>query len=94
MGCNRGQCNRGQTTFIALALSEIVACPLLPAADGLNRPKTMFDVMVPKMDNNYFFSKSYIPTPYGTAGAIYLLGVGGKGYELGDKIHEGPKNEN
>lgn len=23
-------CNRGQTTFIALALSEIVACPLLP----------------------------------------------------------------
>ena len=24
-------CNRGQTTFIALALSGIVVCPLLPA---------------------------------------------------------------
>lgn len=62
-------------------------------ADGLNRPKSIFGVMVSKMDNNYYLPLTYKPTPYGTAGAIYVLGVGGKGYDLGGKILSGHENE-
>lgn len=50
--------------------------------------------MVSRMDNNFYIPLSYKPTPYGTAGAIYLLGVGGKGYDLGGKILGGQGHEN
>ncbi|WP_301151112.1 DUF637 domain-containing protein [Metapseudomonas otitidis] len=63
-------------------------------ADGLNRPNSIFGVMVSRMDNNYFLPLTYKSTPYGTAGAIYLLGVGGKGYDFGGKIINGQENEN
>jgi filamentous hemagglutinin len=62
--------------------------------DGLNRTKSIFGVMVSRMDNNFYIPLTYKPTPYGTAGAIYLLGVGGKGYDLGNKIIGGQEHEN
>ena len=55
-------------------------------ADGLNRPNSTFGVMVSRMDNNYFLPLTYKSTPYGAAGAIYLLGVGGKGCDFGVKL--------
>lgn len=48
-------------------------------ADGFNRQNSIFRVMVSRMENNCFLPLAYKSTPYGTAGAIYLLGVGGKG---------------
>lgn len=62
--------------------------------DGLNRQNSIFGVVVSRMDNNYFLPLTYKSTPYGTAGAIYLLGVGGKGYDFGGKIINGQENEN
>ncbi|MGR1219871.1 hypothetical protein ACUYGA_23625 [Metapseudomonas otitidis] len=50
--------------------------------DGFNRLNSIFRVMVSRMDNNCFLPLTYKSTPYGTAGAIYLLGVGGKGYDF------------
>lgn len=81
---------------LATALGAgFVRVPLaMGVADGLNRSKSMFGVMVMKMDNNYYTPITFKPTPYGTAGAIYILGVGGKGYDLGEKIHGDLKNEN
>ncbi|MFV3368494.1 filamentous hemagglutinin N-terminal domain-containing protein [Pseudomonas sp. NY15435] len=57
-------------------------------ADGLNRPNSMFGVLVNKADNNYFIPVLNAGTPYGTAGAIYLFGVGTKGYDFGGKVAE------
>lgn len=57
--------------------------------DGLNRPKSMFGVLVNKADNNYFLPITNAKTPYGSAGAIYLYGVGLKGYDLSGKLYSG-----
>jgi filamentous hemagglutinin len=48
-------------------------------ADGLNRPGSMFDVMVPNINNNRLIPFVNQALPYGTNQAILLFGVGSKG---------------
>ncbi|MBN3765583.1 hemagglutinin repeat-containing protein [Burkholderia sp. Ac-20365] len=48
-------------------------------ADGLNRPGTMFDVTVPRINNNTLIPGINSPMPYGTTQSLLLLGVASKG---------------
>ena len=48
-------------------------------ADGLNRSGSMFDVTVPRINNNTLIPFTGQTAPYGTTQAILLYGVGTKG---------------
>jgi filamentous hemagglutinin len=48
-------------------------------ADGLNRPGSMFDVMVPNINNNRLIPFVNKALPYGANQTILLFGVGSKG---------------
>jgi filamentous hemagglutinin len=48
-------------------------------ADGLNRPGSMFDVTVPRFNNNTLIPFINQAAPYGTTQGILLFGVGSKG---------------
>jgi hypothetical protein len=47
-------------------------------ADGLNRPRTMFGVTVPRMNNNTLIPFVNTAAPYGTTQAISILGIASK----------------
>jgi filamentous hemagglutinin len=49
------------------------------AADGLNRPGSMFDVTVPRMSNQTLNPFTKNPLPYGTTQGILIYGIGSKG---------------
>ncbi|WDR86091.1 hemagglutinin repeat-containing protein [Burkholderia ambifaria] len=51
-------------------------------ADGLNRPVSMFGVVVPKIDNANLLPFIKQPWPYGTTQGFLLFGVGTKGLTL------------
>ncbi|MGN5476822.1 hypothetical protein ACTMU2_07250 [Cupriavidus basilensis] len=48
-------------------------------ADGLNRSGSMFDVTVPRFNNNTLIPFTGWTAPYGTTQTILLYGVGAKG---------------
>jgi filamentous hemagglutinin len=48
-------------------------------ADGLNRPASMFDVTVPRINNNTLIPFINQAAPYGTTQGILMFGVGSKG---------------
>ncbi|WP_175507992.1 DUF637 domain-containing protein, partial [Pseudomonas sp. NFPP24] len=52
---------------------------VMGASDGL-RKGSIFGVLVPKMDNNFFIPLLGTKTPFGTALGVYVGGVGYKGY--------------
>lgn len=51
-------------------------------ADGLNRSGSMFDVTVPRINNNTLIPFTGQAAPYGTTQAIMIYGVGTKGAAL------------
>lgn len=64
--------------FSILALRAPV--PLkMGTADGLNRPGSMFDVTVPRFNNNTLIPFINQAVPYGVTQGILLYGVGSKG---------------
>ncbi|HWX12556.1 MAG TPA: hypothetical protein VNZ04_11260, partial [Trinickia sp.] len=59
-------------------------------ADGLNRPGSMFDVTVPRINNNTLIPFINQAAPYGTTQGILLFGVGSKGAAvINDIRHSG-----
>ncbi|QTH15035.1 hypothetical protein C4C32_03760 [Pseudomonas corrugata] len=71
------------TDLILSIGAGFVKVPLkMGLADGLNRPKTMFNVTVRNADNNYFVPMTGIPTPYGTAMMMYFRSVGDKAFTV------------
>ncbi|WP_150624942.1 hemagglutinin repeat-containing protein [Pandoraea captiosa] len=66
--------------FSASLLALRVPVPLkMGVADGLNRPGSMFNVMVPKINNNTLIPITKQAAPYGTTQGILIFGVGSKG---------------
>ncbi|WP_432258816.1 hemagglutinin repeat-containing protein [Cupriavidus sp. TMH.W2] len=64
------------TAMVALT----VPVPLkVGIADGMNRPGSIFDVTVPRFDNQTLNPITKLPLPYGTTQGILLYGVGSKG---------------
>ncbi|QZI73768.1 DUF637 domain-containing protein [Pseudomonas protegens] len=71
--------------------SGFVKVPLkMGVSDGL-KMKSVFDVTVRNMDNNYFVPILKIPTPYGTSLLMYANGVGGKAFELYKQVENEKK---
>ncbi|MEE4620840.1 filamentous hemagglutinin N-terminal domain-containing protein [Pseudomonas alliivorans] len=76
----------------ALSLGAgLVKVPLkMGLADGLNRPKSMFGVMVSGVDNN-FFLPAVGGTPYGTAMGMYFYTLAGKGSSVYKEVSDEKK---
>ncbi|WP_240325734.1 filamentous hemagglutinin N-terminal domain-containing protein [Pseudomonas syringae] len=76
----------------ALSLGAgLVKVPLkMGLADGLNRPKSMFGVMVSGVDNN-FFLPAIGATPYGTAMGMYFYSLAGKGNSIYKEVSDEKK---
>jgi len=79
---------------LALAVGALRAqVPLkMGTADGLNHSGSMFDVTVPRMNNNTLIPFTGLAAPYGVTQGILSLGVGSKGlnvindvFQAGDK---------
>lgn len=66
---------------LAAAIGALYApVPLkMGTADGLGRPGSMFDVTVPKINNNWLIPITGGAAPYGVNQGILLFGVGTKG---------------
>lgn len=59
-------------------------------SDGLNRAGSMFDVTVPRINNNTLIPFTGQAAPYGTTQGILLFGVGFKGAAVtNDIVHSG-----
>lgn len=77
---------------LAAAIAALRApVPLkMGVADGLNRPGSMFDVTVPRINNNTLIPFINQAAPYGTTQGILLFGVGSKGAAvINDIRHSG-----
>ncbi|WP_236485980.1 filamentous hemagglutinin N-terminal domain-containing protein [Pseudomonas syringae] len=76
----------------ALSLGAgLVKVPLkMGLADGLNRPKSMFGVMVSGVDNNLFLP-AIGATPYGTAMGMYFYSLAGKGNSIYKEVSDEKK---
>jgi filamentous hemagglutinin len=57
-------------------------------ADGLNRPTTMFDVTVPRINNGTMIPFINKTAPHGTTQGILLFGVGSKGATVINDIRQ------
>ncbi|MFX1766169.1 hemagglutinin repeat-containing protein [Paraburkholderia sp. A1RI-2L] len=66
---------------LATAIGALYApVPLkMGVADGLNRPGSMFDVTVPRINNNWLIPFTGQAAPYGINQGILIFGVGSKG---------------
>ncbi|MCG1018703.1 MULTISPECIES: hemagglutinin repeat-containing protein [Burkholderiaceae] len=75
----------GNTVYDALnfgtaALALRASVPLrIGVADGLNRPSSMFNVTVPRINNPILNPFTHMPLPYGVTQGTLLFGVGSKG---------------
>jgi filamentous hemagglutinin len=79
--------------FVTAVVALTVPVPLrIGVADGLNRPGSIFDVTVPRFNNNTLLPFTNQAMPYGTTQASLLLGVGSKGATvINDIRHAGDK---
>lgn len=55
-------------------------------ADGLNRPQSIFDVKVPRFNNDNLIPIIKTPWPYGATQGLLLLSSGSKGVEFSKDI--------
>ena len=75
----------GNTLYDTANLVTAIAALTVPVplkmgtADGLNRSGSMFDVTVPRINNNTLIPFTGQVAPYGTTQGILLFGVGSKG---------------
>ncbi len=82
----------GNTAYDSLNFAFSIAALTAPVplnmgkADGLNRPSTMFDVIVPNINNTRLIPFTKRATPYGTHQGILLYGIGSKGMTVIDDI--------
>ncbi|MHA6559324.1 hypothetical protein [Pseudomonas alliivorans] len=58
--------------------------------DGLNRPRSMFGVVVSGVDNN-FFLPAIGGTPHGTAMGMYYYTLAGKGNSIYKEVSDEKK---
>ncbi len=61
-------------------------------ADGMNRPGSIFDVTVPRFNNQTLNPITNWPLPYGTTQGILLYGVGSKGVAVYKDIRKGEED--
>lgn len=75
---------------LATAIGALYApVPLkMGVADGLNRPGSMFDVSVPRINNQTLNPLTKNPLPYGTTQGILIYGVGSKGATVINDIRQ------
>ncbi|MEJ2768269.1 hypothetical protein [Mycetohabitans sp. B46] len=67
-------------SFATAIVALYVPVPLkMGVADGLNHPRSMFGVTVPRINNNTLIPLINQVAPYGTTQGILLFGVGSKG---------------
>jgi filamentous hemagglutinin len=84
-GFNQLNATWGDTAYdglnlVAAAMALKAPVPLkMGTADGLNRSGSMFEVTVPRINNNTLIPFTGQVAPYGTTQAILLYGVGTKG---------------
>ncbi|MCG1042468.1 hemagglutinin repeat-containing protein [Mycetohabitans sp. B8] len=97
-GVNQLNPTWGDTVYDGLNLAASIMALRVPVplkmgvADGLNRPGSMFDVSVPRINNNALIPFVNQVAPYGTTQGILLFGVGSKGVTVIDDIrHSGDK---
>lgn len=79
---------------LALAIGALRAqVPLkMGTADGLNRSGSMFDVTVPRINNNTLIPFTGQAAPYGVTQGILLFGAGSKGLNvINDVLQAGDK---
>jgi hypothetical protein len=89
----------GDVAYDGLNLATAIAALKVPVplklgkADGLNRSGSMFDVTVPRINNNTLIPfTGGIAAPYGTTQAILTYGVGAKGVSvINDILNAGDK---
>ncbi|MDR5838787.1 hypothetical protein QCE83_31540 [Caballeronia sp. LZ034LL] len=62
-------------------------------ADGLGRPSSMFDVTVPRYNNNTLIPFVNRTAPYGTTQGILIFGVGTKGAAAFNDVRQSGANE-
>ncbi|KVL01891.1 hemagglutinin repeat-containing protein [Burkholderia cepacia] len=83
----------GNVVYDGLNLVAAIAALKAPVplkmgnADGLNRPGSMFDVTVPRINNNTLIPFINQAAPYGTTQGILLFGVGSKGATVINDVH-------
>ncbi|MCF2133970.1 MULTISPECIES: hemagglutinin repeat-containing protein [Mycetohabitans] len=97
-GLNQLNSTWGDTVYDGLNLAAAIMALKVPVplkmgvADGLNRPDSMFNVSVPRINNNTLIPFINQAAPYGTTQGILLFGVGSKGATVIDDIrHAGDK---
>jgi filamentous hemagglutinin len=80
---------------LAAAIAALRApIPLkMGVSDGLNRPGSMFDVTVPRINNNTLIPFINQAAPYGTTQGILLFGVGSKGVTVINDIRHSGEQE-
>lgn len=88
----------GGTVYGGLNLVAAIAALRAPVplkmgtADGLNRSGSMFDVTVPRINNNTLIPFTGVAAPYGTTKSILIFGVGSKGASvINDILNAGDK---
>jgi filamentous hemagglutinin len=92
-GVNQLNSTWGDAVYDGLNLAAAIMALKVPVplkmgvADGLNRPGSMFDVSVPRINNNTLIPFINQAAPYGTTQGILLFGVGSKGVTVIDDIH-------
>ncbi|MFP3563682.1 hemagglutinin repeat-containing protein [Paraburkholderia sp. SIMBA_030] len=75
----------GNVAYDGLNLAAAIAALRAPVplkmgvADGLNRPGSMFDVTVPRINNTSLIPFVNQTAPYGTTQGLLLFGIGSKG---------------
>jgi filamentous hemagglutinin len=85
LGFNQMNSTWGNTAYDSINFAFSVASLTAPVPlnmgkfDGLNRPYTMFDVTVPRINNPTLIPFVNQAMPYGTTQGILLYGVGSKG---------------
>ncbi|WGY72835.1 hemagglutinin repeat-containing protein [Burkholderia cepacia] len=83
----------GNVVYDGLNLVAAIAALKAPVplkmgnADGLNRPGSMFDVTVPRTNNNTLIPFINQAAPYGATQGILLFGVGSKGAAVINDVH-------
>jgi filamentous hemagglutinin len=80
-------------SFGTAALALRASVPLkIGVADGLNRPSSMFNVTVPRINNPILNPFTHMPLPYGVTQGTLLFGVGSKGGAIVNDIrHAGER---
>lgn len=91
-GFNQLNSEWGDVAYSGVNFAVSVAALRVPVklnvgvADGLNRPQSIFDVKVPRFNNDNLIPIIKTPWPYGATQGLLLLSSGSKGVEFSKDI--------